>query len=99
MPLYVLGRQLQDFFPVAFLPDEHALAVAIMSYNGNIDFGLLADYDAMPDLDRLTEQLETAREELVAAAQGRAAATAARRHAPRAAGRRRDGATAGSREA
>ena len=53
VPLYLLGRELQDFFPVAFLPEDHALAVAIMSYNGNMDFGLLADYDAMPDLDGL----------------------------------------------
>jgi diacylglycerol O-acyltransferase len=68
LPLYVLGRELQDFFPVAFLPEDHALAVAIMSYNGNIDFGLLADYDAMPDLDGLAAHLDEAREELVAAA-------------------------------
>ena len=41
----------QDLFPVAFLPKHHALAVAIMSYDGGMDFGLLGDYDAMPDLD------------------------------------------------
>ena len=56
-PLYVLGRQLQDLFPVAFLPKRHALAVAIMSYDGGMDFGLLGDYDAMPDLERLGELL------------------------------------------
>ena len=50
-PLYVLGRELQDLFPVAFLPRNHALAVAIMSYNGSMDFGLLGDYDAMHDLE------------------------------------------------
>ena len=47
LPLYVLGRQLQDLFPVAFLPEDHALAVAIMSYNGGLDYGLLGDYDAL----------------------------------------------------
>ena len=41
----------QDLFPVAFLPKGHALAVAIMSYNGRIDYGLLGDYDALPDID------------------------------------------------
>ncbi len=50
IPLYVLGRELEDVFPVAFLPENHALAIAIMSYNGGIDFGLLADYDAMEDV-------------------------------------------------
>ena len=34
VPLYILGHQLQDLFPLAFLPQGHALAVAIMSYNG-----------------------------------------------------------------
>jgi diacylglycerol O-acyltransferase len=67
-PLYVLGRELQDLYPVAFLPRDHALAVAIMSYNGRIDFGLLADYDAVPDLDELAEHVADALQQLVAAA-------------------------------
>ena len=70
-PLYVLGRELLDLFPVAFLPRDHALAVAIMSYNGGMDFGLLADYDAMPDLEALGEMLVDARDELLAEAQVR----------------------------
>ena len=40
-----------DVFPIAFLPENHALAIAIMSYNGKIDFGLLGDYDAMEDIN------------------------------------------------
>jgi diacylglycerol O-acyltransferase / wax synthase len=67
-PLYALGRELHDLFPVAFLPRDHALAVAIISYNGGMDFGLLGDYDAMPDLDALGEMVERARDELLAAA-------------------------------
>ena len=50
-PLYLLGRELQELAPIAFLPEDHALAVAIMSYNGCVDFGLLGDFDSMPDLD------------------------------------------------
>ena len=57
IPLYVLGRELQDVFPVAFLPENHALAIAIMSYNGGIDFGLLGDYDTMEDLEMLATGL------------------------------------------
>jgi WS/DGAT/MGAT family acyltransferase len=71
-PLYILGRELQELFPVAFLPGNHALAVAIMSYNGGIDFGLLGDYDAMPDLDAFAQMLDDARQELVDAAQATA---------------------------
>ncbi|MGH2893742.1 MAG: WS/DGAT domain-containing protein, partial [Solirubrobacteraceae bacterium] len=80
MPLYVLGRQLQDLFPVAFLPDDHALAIAIMSYDGALDYGLLGDYDAMGDIDIVADGIEASLAELLAAARsrgGRSSATAA----------------------
>jgi len=70
-PLYVLGRELEDLFPVAFLPENQSLAVAVMSYNGRMDFGLLGDYDALPDLDELGDALKLSLEELVDAAGGR----------------------------
>jgi hypothetical protein len=73
-PLYVLGRKLCDLFPVAFLPKGHALAVAIMSYDGGMDFGLLGDYDAVPDLELLGEMLDASLAELLAAAIGAASA-------------------------
>ncbi len=65
-PLYVLGRELRDLFPIAFLPKGHALAVAVMSYDGGMDFGLLGDYDAMPDLEELGVLLSESVEELLA---------------------------------
>ena len=67
-PLYVLGRELQDLFPLAFLPKNHALAVAIMSYNGGIDYGLLADYDALPDIDVIRDGIDASLRELLKAA-------------------------------
>jgi diacylglycerol O-acyltransferase / wax synthase len=67
-PLYLLGREMQEIVPIAFLPENHALAIAIMSYNGKVDFGLLADYDAMPDLDAFADHLEESLAELLAAA-------------------------------
>ena len=77
LPLYVLGRRLQDLFPVAFLPKHHALAVAIMSYNGGMDFGLLGDYDAMPDLEEFGGMLEDALAELLKEARKQSKAAAA----------------------
>jgi diacylglycerol O-acyltransferase / wax synthase len=50
-PLYVLGREMQEAYPVAFLPQHHALAIAIMSYNGQMNFGLLGDFDALVDIE------------------------------------------------
>jgi diacylglycerol O-acyltransferase / wax synthase len=67
MPLYVLGKELEDVFPVAFLPQNHCLAVAIMSYNGKVGFGLLADYDCMEDLEVVSNGLNAALAELEAA--------------------------------
>jgi len=54
-PLYVLGREMASVVPVAFLPENHALAIAIMSYNGQMNFGLLGDFDAMHDLEEFGE--------------------------------------------
>ncbi len=67
-PLYVRGREMEDVFPVAFLPSDHALAIAIMSYNGKINFGLLGDYDALPDIGRIADGIEASLAELVALA-------------------------------
>jgi WS/DGAT/MGAT family acyltransferase len=68
-PLYLLGRELRDIVPIAFLPDNHALAIAIMSYNGRINFGLLGDYDALPDIDDVELLIEASLGELLAATQ------------------------------
>jgi diacylglycerol O-acyltransferase len=67
---------MQEIVPIAFLPEDHALAIAIMSYNGKVDFGLLADYDAMPDLAELAEMLEETLAELLEAARAHAKAAA-----------------------
>ena len=81
-PLYILGRELQDLFPVAFLPRNHALAIAIMSYNGGIDFGLLGDYDAMADIDFVGERIDASLDELVKAAKAHAKPKRAPRKKP-----------------
>jgi diacylglycerol O-acyltransferase len=84
-PLYLLGREMQEIVPIAFLPEHHALAVAIMSYNGKVDFGLLADYDAMPDIDAFASHLEESLAELLAAARSAGKARA------KSNGRKKDG--------
>ncbi len=67
-PLYVLGRRMLEAYPVAFLPQHHALAIAIMSYNGQMNFGLLGDLDALDDIDLLGESIAAELAELVALA-------------------------------
>jgi diacylglycerol O-acyltransferase / wax synthase len=70
-PIYVLGRELLDTYPIAFLPENQSLAVAVMSYNGGMDFGLLGDYDNLTDIEDLGEALKDSLAELVDAAGGR----------------------------
>ena len=66
-PIYMLGRELVELAPLAFLAPEHLLAIAIVSYQGQVTYGLLADSDALPDLKDLARHLEAALAELVEA--------------------------------
>jgi diacylglycerol O-acyltransferase / wax synthase len=68
IPLYLLGRQMVRFYPVVPLADHQALGIAIMSYDGRLAFGLLGDYDALPDLETLADDLLAGIDELTRAA-------------------------------
>jgi WS/DGAT/MGAT family acyltransferase len=65
-PLYVLGRKMESIFPMVPLARRQALCVGIMSYNGQVNFGLVGDYDAMADLDSFALDLEAATDEVIA---------------------------------
>jgi diacylglycerol O-acyltransferase / wax synthase len=84
IPLYVLGRRLVDLFPLAPLARRQALCIAVMSYHGKMNFGLLGDFDAMPDLEVLARSIEESLDDLRAAAGVRKP----RRRAPRRPARR-----------
>jgi WS/DGAT/MGAT family acyltransferase len=75
-PLYVLGREMLQAIPVAFLPENHALAIAIMSYNGQMNIGLLGDFDALPDIEVIGENIGAELAKLLSLARERAAAPA-----------------------
>ena len=94
MELYVLGRPLVDVFPLAPLARRQALCIAIMSYHGKLNFGLLGDFDAMPDLEVLAQGISDSIEELRAAAGlGRRRGRRAARRRPTAVGSRSNGST------
>jgi WS/DGAT/MGAT family acyltransferase len=67
-PLFLLGRRLCRVYPQVPLAENCALGVAIMSYDGQIDFGLIADYDTIPDLDAIAGALGQELELLASAA-------------------------------
>ncbi len=67
-PLYLLGRRLRGLYPVVPLARRQALGIAVMSYDGRLGFGLLADYDAVPELESIGRDLDRAIASLARAA-------------------------------
>jgi WS/DGAT/MGAT family acyltransferase len=67
-PLYLLGRELEAIYPMVPLAENTALGIAILSYNGQLNFGLVADYDALADVEVLADELRASIEELAEAA-------------------------------
>jgi diacylglycerol O-acyltransferase / wax synthase len=76
-PLYVLGRKMESIFPMVPLARRQALCIGIMSYNGQVNFGLVGDYDAMADLESFALDLEAATRETIATAPAGAGRSAA----------------------
>ena len=68
VPLYLLGRRLRALYPVVPITGRQALGIAVMSYDGRLGFGLLADYDALPDVDVIATELRAAIDALAAGA-------------------------------
>ncbi len=52
-PVYMLGAELSEAYPVVPLAEEHALAIGMFSYRDRMCFGLYADPDALPEVDEL----------------------------------------------
>jgi WS/DGAT/MGAT family acyltransferase len=68
IPLYMLGQEMLEIFPMVPLAPNQGLGVAIMSYNGQINFGLVGDYEVMADMDQLASDFRASIAELAEAA-------------------------------
>jgi diacylglycerol O-acyltransferase / wax synthase len=64
MSLYAFGARLREVQPLVPLAAGHAVGIAILSYDGNVVFGLNADRDSVPDLGVLADGIEDAIGEL-----------------------------------
>ncbi|MGO9560764.1 MAG: WS/DGAT/MGAT family O-acyltransferase [Acidimicrobiales bacterium] len=64
LPLYCLGHELLEYRP--FVPISHGVRVgtAILSYNGNIAFGVTGDFATMPDVGVLAKAIATGIDDL-----------------------------------
>jgi len=63
-PLYLLGRRMLDPFPMVPLAKNQGLGVALLSYDGAINFGVVGDFDLMWDLDDFADDLRESLAEL-----------------------------------
>jgi WS/DGAT/MGAT family acyltransferase len=67
-PLYLDGRELTDMFPMVPLGTNLNLGIAIVSYNGRLNFGLVGDFNALHDLEALADDFLAALGQLADAA-------------------------------
>jgi len=62
--LYLMGAELIHNYPMSVLVHGQALNITVTSYADELDFGLLAAREAMPDLDKLATYIGVACDEL-----------------------------------
>ena len=68
MPLYLLGARLETMFPQLPLFENQGLGVAVMSYLDRVGFGVVADWDVVPDVGRFARAIGASFQELREAA-------------------------------
>jgi diacylglycerol O-acyltransferase len=67
-PLFILGSRMLAAYPLVTLLANQALGIAVLSYDGRLQFGLNADWDIVPDLHDLVLDVERSFAELRRAA-------------------------------
>jgi WS/DGAT/MGAT family acyltransferase len=69
VPFYLLGRRLEAIYPfVPLSPQNHAVSIGVLSYDGGVFFGLAGDRDVLADIDELAADVARALAEQAAAA-------------------------------
>jgi diacylglycerol O-acyltransferase / wax synthase len=72
LPLYVAGARVTGIYPASAITDvTGALNVTLFSYDGSLDFGLIACRELVPDVWKLIGYLRDALDELLALADAR----------------------------
>jgi len=60
VPLYMAGARMLSNYPTSIVVHGMALNITVQSYDQSLDFGLIADSAAMPDVQDLAEAIRTA---------------------------------------
>jgi len=63
-PMYLLESEMIANYPMVPLWAQHGLGIALFSYNGQLLWGIHADYDALPDSDRFLAAIHASFREL-----------------------------------
>ena len=63
--LYMAGAKMLTYYPVSIVMHSLGLNVTVQSYNGSLDWGLIACRKAMPDLPELAKYMMAAHRELM----------------------------------
>ncbi len=71
-----MGRRLEEIIPYVPIASTVRTGISIFSYDGELTFGITADYDANPDLEVLARGIEHGVSELLLAARQHALSTA-----------------------
>jgi WS/DGAT/MGAT family acyltransferase len=67
LPLYIAGAKVEGIYPVSAVTDiTGGLNITLFSYDGSLDFGLIACREMVPDVWNLIGYLEDAMAEMVA---------------------------------
>ncbi len=64
VPLYMAGAKMITNFPASIVVHGMALNITVQSYDQSLDFGLMADAKAMPDVRELAEAIAIAFDDL-----------------------------------
>lgn len=66
-PMYMLEAQLISQYPVVPLWHGHGVGIALFSYNGDVAWGITADWDVLPDIEVFTACIQESFAELLEA--------------------------------
>jgi len=58
--LYLRGARLEEIFPISTIPPDMVMNITVFSYAGQMFFGMIAGYEAMPHLPEMRTYLHEA---------------------------------------
>jgi diacylglycerol O-acyltransferase / wax synthase len=62
-PLYLAGARMLSFHPLSIVVHGVALNITVQTYAGHVEFGVVADHEALPQVQDLVQALNVAFEE------------------------------------